>query len=202
MRMQIELEFVEPLLGTAPGNKEVYSEYVRGQTLEQQEEEIGTLPLPLEEQIEKGSTMFHRLPNNRSPFIYDYQIKGFFKDACGMLARAKNTISAGIKAYKKVIDGLIFVEPRRIPLILPEGENLTVLERPLRGQTAQGERITLARSEMAPAGTRIKFAVTLLSDNYENAIKEWLEYGALRGLGQWRNASWGRFKIFQINSMA
>lgn len=31
-------------------------------------------------------------------------------------------------------------------------------------------------------------------DQYEAVVMEWLDYGQLKGLGQWRNASWGRFR--------
>lgn len=30
-------------------------------------------------------------------------------------------------------------------------------------------------------------------DAYEAALLEWLDYGILRGLGQWRNSGKGRF---------
>jgi hypothetical protein len=29
--------------------------------------------------------------------------------------------------------------------------------------------------------------------DYEACLKEWMAYGQLRGIGQWRNASWGTF---------
>jgi hypothetical protein len=31
-----------------------------------------------------------------------------------------------------------------------------------------------------------------------NAVKEWLDYGELRGLGQWRNSGKGKFKWEEI----
>ena len=51
---------------------------------------------------EKGKTVFPR--TDGQPILYDYQIKGFFKDACGMLARVKSKKSSALKAYKKIID--------------------------------------------------------------------------------------------------
>jgi len=59
-------------------------------------------------------------------------------------------------------------------------------------RSAQGERIALARSETCPAGTQMWFTVTCLWD-YEKLLTEWLDYGRLRGLGQWRNSGKGRF---------
>ena len=108
-----------------------------------------------------------------------------------MLARVKGTKSSGIKAYKKIIDGLIFPEPRMIPLTLA-GE-IGNCQRPLRAQTAQGERVSLANSEELPAGTTAEFSVLLLDGGHESLILEWLDYGRLRGIGQWRNSGKGRF---------
>jgi hypothetical protein len=114
------------------------------------------------------------------------------KDANGKKLRTANE-SAKITAYKKVVDGLIFVLPRKIPVILPDGGDIGLCQRPLRANTAQGEKIALAISETLPAGTQIEFTVQCLSDEHEAAVREWLDYGALRGIGQWRNSGKGRF---------
>ena len=127
-----------------------------------------------------------------TPILWDYQVKGFFKDACGMLARLKGqTESSKLKAYKKVIDGLVFVGPRSIKLN-PAGE-IGVCQRPLRANTMQGERVALASSEELPAGTTADFEIILLDESLEAVVREWLDYGALRGIGQWRNSGKGRF---------
>ena len=110
-----------------------------------------------------------------------------------MLRRATGTRSSKIKAYKKEIDGLVFVSPRRIPLVLPEGATVGDCQRPLRASTAQGDRVALASSETVPAGTTQEFDVTLLRDDLAGALREWLDYGALRGTGQWRNSGKGTF---------
>lgn len=187
---QVTLTFTEPLLGTVTLNKDVYGEFIANNHpsgRDAAQDEIETI----EEAMEKGMTGFHR--RDGQPFIFDYQIKGFFKDACGMLRRDKESGSAKVTAYKKVIDGLVFVDPREIVLNLPDGTLGEPLQRPLRAQTAQGERVALACSETAPVGTTISFRVLLMGDMTEKHLTEWFTYGALRGLGQWRNASYGRF---------
>ncbi|MBU2685541.1 MAG: hypothetical protein KKF27_20060 [Gammaproteobacteria bacterium] len=184
---EVRIVFTEPLLGTVALEEELFSEFVKNKGIDN-DDELETLPVA--EQIEKGTTGFHRVDGQ--PILYDYVLKGFFKDACGMLRRVPKTESSKCKAYKKIIDGLVFVTPRRIPIEL-SGE-LTFLERPLRAQTAQGERIALARSEQAPAGSSIVFTMTALGQVDEKLLTEWLDYGSLRGLGQWRNAGWGRFQ--------
>jgi len=98
---------------------------------------------------------------------------------------------------------------------------LNTNERPLRADTMRGERVALARSEEAPAGTQIVFAVSVLmpgeaakakakaeADKAEKegakkrkssaAITEFtvtdcLDYGKMKGLGQWRSGGFGRF---------
>ena len=98
-----------------------------------------------------------------------------------------------MKAYKKEIDGLIFVFPREIPLDLPDGAIIGQCQRPLRASTAQGERVALANSETVPAGTTQEFEIRMLRDDLLPYVLEWLTYGELHGTGQWRNSGKGRF---------
>jgi len=187
--------FTEPLLGTLSGQPDIAKEYILtkypGEGLAT--DEVEALPNP-EESLGQASTKFARNKDGQ-PILWDYQIKGFFKDACAMLKRAAGDVgqhSRLLKAHKKVIDGCIFVYPRQIPIQVNLAD-LTWTERPLRAQTAQGERIALARSETIPAGSSIEFEVALLDPKLFEQVNEWLEYGAMRGLGQWRNGSYGRF---------
>ena len=189
--LKIKLTMIEGLLGTLPGESELLAEHIAKRT--------GHAPTPEElaaldvgEEVEKGTTVFPK-DDAGEPFVYDYQIKGFFKDACGALRRVEGTRSAGLKAFKKEIDGLIFPQPRCIPLQLPEGGALGICERPLRAQTPQGERVAISRSEEAPPGTVLEFTVKVLKDGLLDDVQEWFEYGELRGLGQWRNSGKGRF---------
>jgi len=192
MLYDVTLTLQEELLGTASANPELYEEFIESKRPDNGngDSETDTLP-PVSEQVQKGTTVFHR--DGDKPMIYDYQIKGFLKDACGALRRADDTESSAIKAYRKEIDGLAFVTPRKIVAELPAEGKVGICVRPLRAQTAQGERVSLARSETLPAGTVFRFRVHLLSAKLEDALYEWLEYGQLRGLGQWRNSGKGRF---------
>jgi len=190
-RYTVELTFTEALLGTSPLNEDIYTEHVGSNAPEGivPQDEIESLE-DVAELVEKGSTGFHRI--NGQPIWWDYQVKGFFKDACGMLRRVSGTRSSKLTAYRKAIDGLLFVTPRQITFKLNGGE-MGWLERPLRAQTAKGERIALARSETIPAASSMEFEVIALGVISESVLKEWLDYGALRGMGQWRNAGYGRF---------
>lgn len=187
----IRITFTEELLGTACASPEIHREFIASKAPDAKSIEEEVAALGPEEVTQSGMTLF---PNgDGKPFLWDYQLKGFFKDACGMLARVPGTRSNKLKAYKKVIDGLLFVTPRKIHLQLPKGGTLGECQRPLRAQTAQGERVALAHSQTAPAGTTIEFALGLLDETHEKLVEEWLDYGQLRGLGQWRNSGKGKF---------
>ncbi len=189
----VTIVFTEQVLGTVPKDREIYATFVQTKAAELSPESAAEELETVQDVEERGWTGFHQDENG--PFLYDYAVKGFFKDAAGMLRRVKSTKSAKITAYKKIIDGLVFVSPRRIHLDLPANSQMVMVERPLRAQTAQGERVSLARSDAAPEGTTINFSITVLDDATitEDVIREWLDYGKLRGIGQWRNSGAGRF---------
>ena len=194
--IKVRVTFIEPVLGTSPANADVYRDFIGSKAPDSASVEEEVAALGVEAVTEKGMTVFPRLDDG-TPFLYDYQIKGFFKDTCGGLRKVKGTASEKIKAYKKEIDKLIFPEPRCIPLLFdgPMGE----CQRPLRAQTAQGERVSLAISEEIPAGAVVEFSVVCLHDDHEKAVREWLDYGRFSGIGQWRNSGKGRFKWEEVS---
>lgn len=189
--LKVRLTLTEDLLGTASADPEIHREFIASKSPDAKTVEDEVAAVGIESVVEKSMTVFPR--DGGKPFVYDYQIKGFFKDSCAALNRVPDTKSSKLKAYKKIIDGTVFVFPRKIALQLPEGGKIGSCQRPLRAQTAQGERIALANSETVPAGTVIECEIRLLDEGSEKVVREWLDYGALRGLGQWRNSGKGRF---------
>lgn len=188
--IKVRITFFEELLGTASANPEIHREYIASKapdapSLAEEVEAIG-----VDEVAEKAMTVFPRNAEGQ-PILFDYQIKGFFKDAVGVLRKVPGTKSSKVKAYKKEIDGLLFVAPRMIPLNL--SGDMGVCERPLRASTAQGERIALSSSETAPAGTYIDIEINCLTKDMHDLALECLDYGKLRGIGQWRNSGKGRY---------
>ena len=194
--MRVRLTLLEEILGTASNNPEIHSEFIASKApdAKSREEEIEAIGVDAE--IEKGMTVFPRNAEGQ-PIMWDYQMKGFFKDACGMLRKVTDSKSSKIKAYKKEIDGLIFVQEREIPFQF-DGK-IGNCQRPLRAQTAQGERVSLANSETIAPGAQLEFTIECLVDSDMPVVIEWLDYGRLRGLGQWRNASKGRFTWEKIS---
>lgn len=206
--LNIRITFIEGLLGTTPANPNIYAEFIGSKAPDASTLEDEVAALGADAVAEKGMTVFPRDEEGR-PILWDYQVKGFFKDACSMLSRltgkdpatgkkdkAANE-SGKLTAYKKIIDGLIFVEPRMIPIRF-DGE-LGICQRPLRAQTMQGERVALSMSEEVPAGASVEFTVICMDPAHEAAVQEWLDYGRLRGIGQWRNSGKGRFNWEKIH---
>lgn len=194
--MKVKITLNEEMLGMSPANADIYREYIASKSPDAAtiDEEVASIGVDAVE--EKGITVFPRTEDG-TPFLWDYQIKGFFKDTCQMLSKAGKAgyeggkACAALKAYKKAIDGLLFVSPRKIPVIL-SGE-IGFCSRPLRAMTMQGERVSLAKAETCPAGSTIEFEITCLDKNLENMVVECLNYGSMRGLGQWRNSGKGVF---------
>lgn len=189
--MKARLTFAEEVLGTASANPDIHREFIASKAPDAPSTEDEVAALGADEVADKGMTVFPRNAEG-DPILWDYQVKGFFKDACSMLRRAKGTKSAKLTAFKKVIDGMVFIDEREIPFRF-DGE-VGNCQRPLRAQTAQGERVALAESESVPAGAVVEFTVTCLDPAHMELVREWLDYGTLRGIGQWRNSGKGRFE--------
>ena len=188
--INVKINFFESVLGMSPANENIYRDFIGSKapdaaSVEEEVEAIG-----VEEYTEKQMTVFPRTDEG-VPFVWDYQIKGYFKDACGGLRKVKGTESSKIKAYKKEIDKLIFPEPRKI--VFENYGTIGECQRPLRAQTAQGERISLAISEEIKPGANITFSVLCFNDENEKLVREWLDYGKYAGFAQWRNSGKGRF---------
>lgn len=187
--IKIRITTTEEMLGTASADPGLHTSYIASKAPNAPSLEEEVAAIGVDEVAEKAMTVFPRV--NGQPIMWDYQMKGFFKDACGVLRKVTGTESSKIKAFKKEIDGLIFVSPRAIP-IKTDG-TVSTCQRPLRASTPQGERIALVSSESIPAGAVLEFEVLCMVDAHEKLIKEWMEYGKFRGLGQWRNSGKGRF---------
>ena len=172
--IKVRLTFTEPLLGTWPSNQNVARDYIASKSPDAATIEDEIAAIGADATADKAMTIFPRSADGK-PILYDYQIKGFFKDSCGMLARIGGKTETGKKravnesgkltAYKKIIDGLIFVSPRQIPLQL--SGQMAECQRPLRAQTAQGERVSLANSEEIPAGSSCEFEILCMDDTHE-----------------------------------
>ncbi len=199
--MKAKITFTEPVLGTKSGNKELTTEFIAAKHPDGVQADEAEVIDSMDESLEKASTIFHK--EDGKPFIWDYQIKGFFKSAClamietdTMTKKELSDIRLSKYLHKRTIDKMIFVNPRKIFLNV-NGE-ATICERPLRGETMRGERIALARSEQLAADTTFEIEIICLNKKLEQFLPQWLTYGALFGLGQWRSSGMGRFEWEEI----
>lgn len=195
--IRVRCTLTNEILGSLPADPEVYKKYIASkapdaQTLEQEVAEFGEDTV-----LDNKATVFLH-DDEGHPYLYDYQIRGFLKEAIGFLKKVPGTACSKITAHKKTVDGLIFVNERMIPFMTPTGVQVPshmmgLCQRPLRASTAQGERIALAISETVPAGSYVEFTIKLFVDAHEDAVREALDYGKYHGFLQWRSASKGSF---------
>lgn len=212
--MKCRLMMTDGCLGTASANPELYEEFIGGKLLEQVKkyaddddkrkeaeaelkerikEELDSLET--DDMVEKSMTVFHRNEDG-NPILYDYQIRGFIKEAIGTFVEfeaikvGKASISKW--TFRRFVDNFVFVTPREIPLVMPEGSKITTCTRPLRASTMKGDRVALAHSEEVPEGTTLEFELDF-EPRLEAIVRRALDFGARKGLGQWRNSGKGRF---------
>lgn len=195
--LRVRITLIDEMLGMMPSNPDVHEKFILSKAPDAPTRAEEIEALGVDEVVEMGKTVFPRLEDG-TPFIYDYQIKGMLKDSVGMLKRVSGTKCSGIKAHKKIIDGIVFVDQRKIPIKMAGG--IGNCQRPLRASTAQGERTALANSEAVPEGSVIEFSFLCMNKSDFGWIKECLDYGKLRGLGQWRNSGKGRFTWEEIKT--
>jgi hypothetical protein len=206
-KMRVKLTFTNDLLSTAASNPEIYAKFIASKAPDAETIEDEIAAVGVEGVLEQNMTVFPRDGQGR-PFIYDYQIRGFFKDTCGALQRAagnkgsrKNiNKSAGVTSYKKLIDGAIFIEPREI--VINFKGLVDTCQRPIRINNAHGENTALVISESIPAGAAVEFDVLCVNPDHLELVREWFEMGRWKGLGQWRNSGKGSFTWEEITPEA
>lgn len=225
-KYHVKLQTTTEMLGTAPSNPQIYADHIltaknrdaiklaeskaddetvkalKQEELERSVEELALLP----ETEQKGITVFRR--KDGQVCLPDFMLRGFIKESA--------EACTGTWGLRSKIDKWCFVTPRII-LIKRDGKPITEvdgkLERPLRCETMRGPRVSLACSEMINEGVTLEFDISVLPlGQAANALgkekgaidathlKEWLEYGELNGLGQWRTGSHGRF-TFELTAL-
>ena len=197
-RIAVKVTFITECLGMRPQDPEIVKTYIASKAPDAKSVEEEVAAAGIDGVVENTMTVFPKTEDGRR-FFFNHQWKGYFKEACSAIQRYKSgEATAKIKAFKKVIDCNVKIESdnpddfRKIFINIPEGGEIGSVQRSLRAQTAQGDRIALANSESIPAGSTVKFLVSCPKD-IEKAVYEWLDYGTTHGTGQWRNADYGLF---------
>lgn len=194
--MKIKVVFTEEVLGTQAADPEIHREFIASKAKDAKSTEEEVEAVGVEEVIEKSMTVFPK--EDGKPFLWDYQLKGFIKDSMNAIREIpKSAVSKDKRlskyCYKRTVDNLVMVLPRKIFLQLPKDGVIGHCQRPLRAETMRGERVALAHSETVPAGTTFTAEVVLLDPGLDKVLVESLDYGKWKGIGQWRNSGKGKF---------
>jgi hypothetical protein len=198
--LKCKATLIEEMLGTANADISVHEEYIASLAPDAPSREEEVAALGVEEVVNKSMTVFPRLPTGQ-PCMFDYQIKGFLKNAARVAARINGSVTKKTKAYIKILTDCVFVYAmdggRKIPLCYEGAEEGKVgnLQRSLRAQTMQGDRNALANSETVPAGATFEFEIHLLEPSHKELVLELLQYSKYQGFLQWRGAGFGRANI-------
>jgi len=220
-----KIKFIAPILGSAPPTPDIYERYLRKklekeiekiekrlqkkpdpvlqEKLESLREEYERIPVLAEiEPHEEKLTVFYRDENNY-PVIRAHQVLGFLKEVGNAF---KDKI--GIKNLRQKINYYVAVRPIEIPLFRDEDltERITkpdgLFERPLRAQTLQGPRSSIAKSEKLNPLVYAQFEIHILPNKQgvnEKLIKQLLDLGVYRGISQWSNSNYyGTFEVVEF----
>ena len=212
----LEINYIRDVLGSQPADEDLRKKYITekmttGKTgmsaevaMEKIEGEVENLKKDPDVQAkiaeieEKGLTVFHR-NDDGVPSICDVQVRGFMKAAFAFVAinekigpkKKKDSSCYGEDWYRKWLCDRISFTTHYVPF--PEGTEIDVLTRPLRGKTMQGPRVSIAASERVKAGVSVTFEFMATADLTEDMLRKTLDRGIFHGISQWSNAQWGCF---------
>lgn len=197
---RVRFTLTEEMLGTKPANPKIFDGFVASKCPDDdlRKQELDSA----ESREEAGTTIFAKVDGVLG--MYDYQIKGFLKEAAGAVNRYDPEFRGDLEklaAFKTKITQLIHVTPRFIPIVFPEGapKEVGICQRSIKCETAQGPRVALGKSETVPAGSYVEFDIKILSSELKKYLTVWMSHGEMVGLGQWRSGGKGRFTVTIIN---
>lgn len=243
----IEVEYLREALGVSPSVKELYAEYIASKAPDAMSKSEEIEAIGEEAMFAKGTSIYHRTraawdteqlrfralkpgavpPGDMevvdgAPFVYDYQWRGFFKEAFSFMQRASKNeggnaaVKFGLSNHKKIVDGEIFVHPRKICLNIPDtfidtdgvseeesfnaDGTLKTMQRSLRTSGPSGERVAIASSEMVPKGTSMKLTISVTDKRLWPAVESALNYGLYHGFSGWRNSGLGIFRWRKLDA--
>ena len=194
---KIKVTLLDEMLGMSAANPDIYREFIASKAPSPGDAEEEIEALSVDDLIEKSMTIFPKSKDGQ-PFLWDYQFRGFLKNALkAQVEFSAITLGGKVKIskwnYKRFVDNHIFVYPRKIPLKMPTDSKIDTCSRPLRAETMRGERVALAHSESVPTATTFEVEIRY-HEKLDKLMVELLDYGQHNGIGQWHNSGKGRFK--------
>jgi hypothetical protein len=208
VKIRFSSKLIEPMIGTVPKNKKIFTDFVQNKmgdfqglpikTEDEMKEEIESVP----NACEKTATGFHS--DVYGIFIYNYLILGNIK--ANIYCLMSNGFCS-VKAYKKSTDLFVKVEPRKIRFYRNDEEHPIqyaddTIERSIRAQTPKGDRVFLGKGDVINRNAGFKFEVQLFKNNKgltPEVLVEALKFGKYNGLGQWRGSGgYGKYKLLSV----
>jgi len=171
----------------------------------------------LGETTELKTQIFQR-DAERLPYLGSQVVKGFLKSASEAISRTRPSkngkFNSSIAASSKYINTMMISTPiyffdeegKRVDIKRLDDGSADLLERPLRCQTAKGDRVALASSEVIEEGSYGSFAISLFGGDScpvkIKDLKDCLNYGVIQGLSAWRGSgSKGTFQLLEIKEV-
>ncbi len=114
-KMTVKITFTEDILGSLPADENLLTRFVSSKIDDPmlQAEEGDCLP---ERSRDSGHTVFPE--DDEGIFLWNYQVKGFLKEAANNMK-----LAVGVKNLRSKINNFVFITERRIR-IKRDGENI------------------------------------------------------------------------------
>lgn len=112
--------FVLPLLGSQPGDKDLFKSYIASRAPDAPTREDELTNATVEEVAARGVNVFLRRTKTGKPCVGQHTIRGFFKEAMTAARRQEGNISEDLKAHKSKITSNVAISPVYIELQFPE----------------------------------------------------------------------------------
>lgn len=162
----------------------------------------------------RGLTVFFWNEEKERPMVGFHQVSGFLKDAAEFWWRRDNTTRKNATVLHLTDAGKVVGSISHTMTIINQEVKCddeflvfdkdikrhadgapAYLQRSLRAETAQGPRVSLAKSEVVKAGAKLKFVFKIPAGSQmtEDCLRMLLDAGETIGFGQWRNAQHGCF---------
>lgn len=203
------IQFTERVLGQMSADPNIIKEYFIPKSPDPngRQDEIEAVARPELEDEPKIPTVFGK--DATGLFMFDYQIRGFFKEQLGALINLGDPVVKNLSKWlvKGAVDQYLLVSPRKIYFLDDSGHVAKadeMFQRPQRNDTMQGPRVCVALSEClhpeAHPGLSLSFTVELWITPAKGkreitweALDACMDWSARRGFGQWRTGGNGRF---------
>ena len=210
----VRITFTNDVFGLTPNNPEMYSQFLaikadkstkskdpskiaeaHAEYIKNIEEEIGALVVAdnLEDALDKGTTIFPK-DKDGNPGIWRYQWKGYIKEKIQAALYRRNPMISAIANWRSGVSNDLFIVDKFNVIHMPEGQEITLDQRPIRFKDSMGQQISaIASCEVVPAGSWTDVTFKVYRAGWLPVIKYCLDKGIEAGTGSRRCDGQGTF---------